>query len=186
MTKGAQKRQARLQRRRDATLAAEAMPTTERLQHAGDAFEIGGVSGRGRGGTRIVRILDAPIERLLSERKLSDAQYEALRLMRVHWLLGNLAGNLQSVDLDRVPQEQSNLASVERGLMHREAFYSGWELLNLLQKICVNSVVLIETPLAITGAGLGYASPYRGRLAVLGYLHDAADELIRAFLTKGR
>lgn len=160
-----------------AAMQAEAMPTAQRLQHAGGAFEIGG-NGRGK---RIFRMLDAPIEQLLKENKLNDAQYEALRLMRVHWYLGSLSGNLRSTDLDRLPDDQMNLTSVERGLMHREAFYAGWKMLDLLQKAAVNSVVLIEQSLTATGADLGYSSPYRGRVAVLGYLHGAAEQLIDAW-----
>lgn len=170
----ARKVRAQNKRTSGALMAAEAMPTSERLKQAAGAFEIGG----DRGGKKVFRMLDAPIERLLLEHKLSDVQYESLRRLRVHYLLGNIAGNLQSGDLDRVRQDQNNLVSTERGLMHREAFHQGFDILTLLQKMCVNSVVLIETEMAVTGAGLGYSSPYRGRLAVLGYLHDAADRMI--------
>jgi hypothetical protein len=169
-------------RRQLEAMQPEAMPTAERLRHAGDAFEIGGSSGRGK---RIFRMLDAPIEQLLKEGKLNDAQYEVLRLMRVHWWLGSLSGNLRSTDLNRLtmklPHDETNLTSVERGLMHREAFYCGWSALDLLQKTSVNSVVLIEQSLTATGADLGYASPYRGRAAVLEYLRGAAAQLMDAW-----
>lgn len=157
-------------------MAETAMPTTERLRQAGDAFEIGGNARVGR----IVRMLDAPLEQLYARRQLLQAQYEALRRQRLHWWLGAMASPLRAADLNRVSAPAWDaLGQSERELMHRQAFDAGWALLNLAQRGVVTTVVLTEAGLTDAGAELGYRSLYRGRMAALDMLRASAEALAR-------
>jgi hypothetical protein len=158
--------------------AHTAMPTAERLKHAGKGgFTIGGEQR----GVKIFRMLDAPIEQLLAENKLTNLQYEALRRLRLHWYCGHLAGLPHAVDLNRVAGFGSGLGQGERELLHREAFDQGWRTLALNEHGVVGCVVLSEYSLALAGSELGYSSPYRARQAALELLLSAADRLAKAW-----
>lgn len=158
-------------------MAETAMPTQRRLAQAGAAFEIGGDARSGR----VIRMLDSPLEQLLSERKLSEQHYEVLRRLRLHWYLGKIVGQVHAIDLNQVQTAWSGLAQNERALLHREAFDQGWSVLERLERGVVNAVVLTETGLTEAGAGLGYRSPYRGRVAALELLQSGAGRLVRAW-----
>jgi hypothetical protein len=168
--------QARNKRTSSLPMADSAMPTQERLQQAKGAFQIGGDRR-----CKIFRMLDAPLEQIFSQQKISDLQYEALRQLRVHWYLGQLAGMPRSIDMNRVTVDWNGLGQSERELMHRQAYDIGWRELARLEQIAVNAVVLVENPLAVAGLELGYRSPYRGRVAVLELLRSAAAKLVKAW-----
>ena len=153
------------------------MPTAERLRQAEGSFEIGGDRRSGR----IVRMLDAPLEKLFSNHKLNDLEYESLRRLRMHWTLGQLSGSPQSVDLNRVAHDWSGNAQSEREVFHRQQFEIGWRALLPLERGVVGAFALNEIALAIVGLGLGYRSPYHARCAALELLQRGADTLAIAW-----
>lgn len=163
-------------RKQSATLSEDAMPTRERLEHSTGAFEIGGR----RGGKRVLRMLDTPLERIFLEHRLSPTQYDALRRLRVHWFLG-ITGRIQAANLDRTQADWSGLERNERELMHRQAFDAGWGGLDRPQAVVVNAVVLVEQGLVEAGAELGYRSPYRGRQAALELLQAGGEQLAQTW-----
>jgi hypothetical protein len=177
-TKAQAQRQARQQKRTSAPLMADtAMPTAERLRHAAGSFQIGGDRRSGR----IFRMLDAPLEQIFADKKLSDLQYESLRRLRMHWTLGQLAGSPQSIDYNRVARDWNGTAQSERELFHREMFGIGWQELGGLERSIVGAVVLSEIALSLAGALLGYRSPYRARVAALELLQASAGKLAAAW-----
>jgi hypothetical protein len=155
-------------------LVEAAGPTPERLAHAHGAFQIGGMARS----ARVFRMLDAPIERLLFESRITESQHEALRQLRTHWFLGQVAATPRSVDLDRVvARDQDNRAPGELVLVHRQAFRAAWRILRSAERQVVHDVVLFELPLHVAGVGLGYTSPYRARHGAFELVQSAADQL---------
>jgi hypothetical protein len=146
------------------------MPPRERLTH-GD-FEIGG-----EGRHRVVRML-TPLDRLKALQQISQAQYEALRLLHLHWFLGCLAPQLRAVDLERTPG--SGAGPID-ALAHQEDYYRGMRRLTPIERSVATTLALSEFGLTSAGAMLGYQSPYRGRMAALKILQSAADRLIEAW-----
>lgn len=158
-------------------MADTAMPTSERLKRAAGAFQIGGDRRSGR----IFRMLDSPLEQIFADKKIDDLEYEALRRLRMHWTLGQLAGSPQSVDFNRVARDWNGSAQSERELYHREMFGDGWGKLERLERSIIGAVVLTEIGLAVAGVMLGYRSPYRARAAALELLRAGADRLAMAW-----
>jgi hypothetical protein len=154
-------------------LAESAMPTAERLRHAGGAFEIGGNARSGR----IVRMLD-PLQQLFSVHQLTETQHGALIRLRAHWSLGLLSGSMGSLDLDRVRQSGAG-SREEQCLLHREAFRLAWARLTRTEREVVYTVVLTEGGLTSAGAVLGYRSPYHGRMAALALLRSSGETLAK-------
>jgi hypothetical protein len=126
-------------------------------------------------------MLDAPLEQMLARAQINDRQYEALRLLRLHWFLGHLASGLRAADLNRVPgQPGDGLEHNERELLHRQAFRAGWVAMSGLERGTVSATVLTETAgLTSVGVALGYSSPYRGRMAALELVQSAANTLAK-------
>jgi hypothetical protein len=171
-------RRSQLRGRTSAALMADtAMPTAERLRQAAGSFQIGGDRRSGR----IFRMLDAPLEQIFAEKKINDLEYEALRRLRMHWTLGQLAGSPQSVDFNRVARDWNGIAQSERELYHREMFGIGWNKLEQLERGIIGAVALSEITLAVAGLSLGYRSLYRARLAALDLLHSGAGKLAMAW-----
>jgi hypothetical protein len=165
---------AKPRKRTGGLLIDSAMPTHERLRHAHGAFEIGGDKRSGR----IFRMLDSPLEQLKSENRISELHYEALRKLRMHWYLGNLAGAPGAVDLNRIVARGNGAAQSERELMHRQEFRQAMAQMMAVEREITNAVVLLELALAHAGSLLGYRSPYRARLAALDWLCSGADRLV--------
>jgi hypothetical protein len=159
----------------------EGTPTPQRYKHAQGAFEIGGDKRSGKG-NRIVRMLDSPLEQVWTNNQITDAQYENMRRLRLHWFLGDLAGSPQSMNYNRVgTNDWINLGTSERQLQHKQEFIRAFDVLTTIEKQIVSAVVLIEIPLSVAGVELGYRSPYRARQAALEILRGAADRLARVW-----
>jgi hypothetical protein len=150
-------------------------PTPERLQRARKAFVVAGTVRR-----RIVQMCDTPLERLLLRDQLSLGQFNALRKLREHWFLGQLAGHPRAVNLDRIlAPTWDGLALGERELEHRGQFRWAWLVLTALERQVVYSVALAEAELLAAGAAMGYRSPHRARQNALTVLRAAADRLVK-------
>lgn len=155
-------------------MAAEAMPTPERLRRAAGAFEIGGDRRTGR----VIRLMDAPLQRLRADHRLDELDYEALCRLHRHWVLGQLGGAPRAIDYNRVTvHEAGGAAFSERELFHRSMFRLGWGELVTLERLATGAVVLAEVALAEAGGALGYQSPYRARSAILELLRSSANKL---------
>lgn len=158
-------------------MAIQAMPTRERLAQAQGAFQIGGDRR-----TKVFRMLDTPLESLYNSEKLTGIQYDALRSLHLHWYVGLMSGSAKSVDLNRISSpDWARMSIGERELMHRQCFDVGWSCLDVSQKVVVNVVALEESGLQVAGFKLGYASPYRGRIAALELLQSGGDALAKAW-----
>jgi hypothetical protein len=156
------------------------MPTRERLEKG--AFEIGGARQH-----RIVRMLDAPLEQARAREQITETQFQALARYRVHWFMGNHAGSLRSVGLDRVHSYgRYHGETGEQEIWHREMYLTARGVLLATEREVTAKVVLEEHGITETGAELGYRSLYRGRQAVIECLVSSSQKITSAWLTMDR
>jgi hypothetical protein len=148
-------------------------PTRERLQQADHGFEIGGDA---REGYRFT-MTDNPLGRALTRRKISEAEYSALRKYAAHWHAAGLAGHVVSLDLNRVSSSRSSLFGSEAATYHLNEYREAARYIGRQHAYVADNVACFETKLETIGEGLGYASPYRGRQKALELLREAGDRL---------
>lgn len=165
------------------------LPTRERMARAGDNFEIGGDARTGK----VIRIMDAPLDRMRSREMLGAKEYEALNKYRIHWWHAGMSGHLRSPELDRIfadPLASSGMASSERQAHHRSQFRKARALFdtpdtitsasteNHKMLIVLDNVLLSEQSLEISGYAIGCKSRYRARERSKNLLRKAADILM--------
>lgn len=114
-------------------------------------------------------------------RKISAAEYSALRKYALHWLAGGLQGHVGSVDLNRVlafdPGSMSGLAKTEAQADHRRLYHRAREQLGMRPALVADHVACFDTPLASVGILLGYQSGFHGRAKAAELLSDAGYRL---------
>jgi hypothetical protein len=154
-------------------------PTAERLKHAGEFFTI---AGRSRSSRRIT-LLDDALGRAWMRRKISAAEYSALKKYALHWLAGGLQGHLGSVDLNRIlafdPGSMSGLAKTERQADHRRLYHAARDHLGTRPAMVADHIACFDTPLSTVGVLLGFKSPWRGRSKAAEILSDAGYRLAK-------
>lgn len=161
------------------------LPTPERMLKAGDGVEIGGDDRTGK----IIRIMDAPLDRMMTKRMLTGKEYEALNKYRIHWWHAKLSGSPRSPDLNRVfasnPGDLAHMASTERQAYHRDQYRKARALFenttteNHKMLIVIDNVLCTEMPLHLAGFSIGAKSPYRARERAKELVVKAADILAR-------
>jgi hypothetical protein len=155
----------------------DAGPTPERLQHAGEFHT---ASGRSRATTRYT-MLDDALGRAWMRRKLSDAEYYALRRYALHWLAGGLQGHLGSIDLNRIlahdPGAMSGLAKTERQADHRLAYHEARHQIGTRPALVADGVACFDLGLVEVGVLLGYRSAAHARVEACRILCDAGYRL---------
>lgn len=157
----------------------DGIPTAERLAKAQGFF----VVGDDKQGTKIVRMRDDVLERLLARHILTGAEYAALQKYHLHWHRAGLEATTGSVDLNRVfssdPGSMSGMAKTEGQAHHRKQWREARELIGHRAGIVVDNVVCAGWNLETAGHSIGFASPYRARQAAVGYIKDASHRLTR-------
>lgn len=162
-------------------------PTPERIAKSEGFVEIGDDQ---RGG-KIYTFRDCTMDRLYS--RLTKAaktrgeedelrrEYIALMKYKHHWHCGGLQASLGSVDLNRVfasdPSAMSGMAKSEKQAHHRGEFRKANALIGHKPEIVVRNVVCEDWTLEMGGYSIGYASPYRARVAAVDILRGAGREL---------
>lgn len=174
---------------RPVTVEHRSLPTRERMARAGDNFEVGGDARTGK----VIRIMDAPLDRMRSRRMIGPKEYEALNKYRIHWWHAGMSGHLRSPELDRIftdPLASSGMASSERQAHHRSQFRKARALFdtpdsrasetteNHKMLIVLDNVLLSEQSLEIAGYAIGCKSRYRARKRSKELLCKAADILV--------
>jgi hypothetical protein len=156
-------------------------PTAERLQRAGEFFNVAGVARS----TRRITMLDDALGRAWMRRNISAAEYSALRRYALHWLAGGLQGHLGSVDLNRIlafdPGSMNGLAKTEAQADHRRTYWRAHKELGIRPAFVADHVACYDSSVASVGVMLGYRSPWRGREKAIELLSDAGYRLGKIF-----
>lgn len=165
------------------------LPTRERMAKAGTDFEIGGDDRAGK----VIRIMDAPLDRMRSRAMIGAKEYEALNKYRIHWWHAGMSGHLRSPEIDRIfadPLSSSGMPSTERQAHHRQQFRKARAKFatadsidaatteNHKMLIVLDNVLLSEQSLEVAGYAVGCKSRYRARERSKELLCKAADILV--------
>ena len=152
-------------------------PTHERMERAGEAFEIGGDERTGK----IIRVLDSPLDGMLRREMVNGVEYAALNKLRHHWWHANLSGSPRSPDINRSWATDvfgfSHMAKTEQQYHHRRQFRDAMAKFSHLRGIVVQNALFSELPLHLCVPRIGSASAYRCREAAKKELKGAADQL---------
>lgn len=166
------------------------LPTRERMAKTGGDYEVGGDDRSGK----VIRVMDAPLDRMRSRHMIGGREYEALNKYRIHWWHGGLSGNLRSPEIDRVfagdPLSVTGMARSERQAYHRDQYRKARAKLatadtissptteNHKMLIVLDNVLCSEQSLEIAGYAIGSKSRYRARERSKELLLKAADILV--------
>jgi hypothetical protein len=153
--------------------------TAERLRHA-EGFVERGNPGRGRSG--LVTMRDAPIERALARKIISQAQYTAAVKYRHHWYRAGLASPLSSVELNRIFASDltnfSGMAKTEAQVFHRQRYREAVQQIGMIGAAVVEQVVCQEVSLEQAGYKLGWGSKPQAIAAATERMKAALDQLV--------
>lgn len=164
-------------------------PTPERLAIGKNFY----VVGDNKQGTRVYQFVDAPLERLYSRltkganrRAEEDAlrrEYIALQRYKHHWHAAGLRASVSSVDLNRIFAvdfgQMSGMAKSERQAHHRQQYRDARDHVGHQPGIVLDNVVCYEHGLELAGYAIGYASPYRARMAATAIIREAGTVLAK-------
>lgn len=157
----------------------EGGPTVERLAKTGGAFEI----GDDQQGTRVYRLQDYPLARMMQRDAIDPTEYAALQKYKHHWNSGGLESSPQSVDLNRIfsmdPGGMSGMAKTEGQAHHRQQYRKAREHLGSRQVILIDRVVLEDWTLEAAGATLGWRNRHQAVAAATEMIRDAGYRLAR-------
>jgi hypothetical protein len=157
----------------------DGLPTAERLAKSEGFYHV----GDDQQGTKIVRMRDDTLERLLARQILSGVEYAALQKYHLHWHRAGLEAAIGSVDLNRIfssdPGSMSGMAKTEGQAHHRHQWREARELIGHRAGIVVDNVVCAGWNLETAGHSIGFASPYRARQAARDMLKYAGYRLSR-------
>ena len=152
-----------------------AVPTAERLRHAGGDYEL----GDDQQGSIVTRMRDSPLERALARRAINREQYSAGVKYRHHWYRAGLAGNVGSADLARIFAAASPDPAGERIQHHRDQYRRASQALGLLLSRVLDMAVCQERPLHEVGSMLGWPARAGAIVVATVRLRDALDVLRR-------
>jgi len=154
-------------------------PSSERVQKAGSAFNIGDDKQGGKTWT----MMDSPLERLYAQQKLSKLEYDGLVKYRIHWHHAGLQPSMGSVDLNRVfasdPSNFSGMAKSERQVFHRQKYREASEMLGHRARIVVENVVCAEQATVMAGFSIGWKNRPQAEAAAVEILRDSGYRLAR-------
>lgn len=157
----------------DPRLIDERGATTERRKIAGDYVH---TDDKGR---RYVR--DTPIERALTRKTITAAQYTAAMKFYNHWYRAGLAETFGSADLNRVfggADGFSSMARTENQAFHRQRYRQAVQLVGISGSRVLEWVICQEKTLEDTGIQLlGWGNKVQGRAAATQMLKDRLDML---------
>lgn len=154
-------------------------PTPERMERAGEAFEIGGDERTGK----VIRVMDSPLDGMLRREMVNGVEYAALNKLRHHWWHANLSGSPRSADLNRAWANDvfgfSHMAKSENEAHHRSQYRKAMALFEHVREIVVTNALFSELPLHLCVPRIGEFSPSRNRDRAKKELKGAADQLRR-------
>jgi hypothetical protein len=153
--------------------------TPERIRHAQGFIERGNL---GKGRTGIVTMRDAPIERALARKIVSEAQYTAAVKYRHHWYRAGLASPFSTVELNRIFAADltsfSGMAKTEAQVFHRQRYREAVQHIGIIGAAVVEQVVCQEISLEQAGYKLGWGSKPQAIAAATERMKAALDRLV--------
>ena len=115
--------------------------------------------------------------------RITHHQYSAGQKYRHHWYHAGLAGQLQSVDVNRIfAADRSNfsgMAKTEVQVFHRQRYREATQAVGKIGSHVLDWVVCRETPLEQVGYTLGWGSRPQAYAAAVERMKTALDELCR-------
>jgi hypothetical protein len=152
-----------------------ALPTPERLRRAGRDIE--------RGDSGQITMRDSPLERAFARNAISAEQYSAGQKYRHHWYHAGLAGQLGSLDLNRVLAVDlggyAGMAKTENQLFHRQRYRESVQAAGKIGSHVLEWAVCREIPLEQVGQALGWSNRAQARAAALERMKAALETLCK-------
>ena len=155
-------------------LAAESMPTVERLKHAAD-FEENDARGRKH---KVITILD-PFAAAHRRGDFTDLQYGVGQKFHRHFHEGCVRGALASVSFDRVMggAEYSLMPKTEQEAHHRQQYRNAEKLLGMETTALLRWIICDGETFQEAGARLGWRDRCRAVAAAVERMRAALDQL---------
>lgn len=154
-------------------------PTPERLAKAQGFF----VVGDDQQGTKIHRMRDDTLERLVARKILTGSEYAALQKYHHHWHMAGLEMGIGTVDLNRVfssdPGSMSGMAKTEGQAHHRKQWREARDEIGHRAGIVVDNVVCAGVNLEYAGGQVGWTSKPQAIAAATEILRDAGCRLAK-------
>jgi hypothetical protein len=159
--------------RADPRLVDERGPTNARLRKS-EGYQIGNVTGA-------IEVRDAPIERMVARKILTEKQYQGLGKYRIHWYNGGLAPRFGGLDPNHIFASDisnfSGMAKSERQVFHRQQCRAANAVLGLRGIWVVERIVCEEVPVEDAGRLMGWKNRPQAVAAATEQLRAAADHL---------
>lgn len=154
-------------------------PTDERLAKAAGYFET--ADSRGSAGTMTMR--DCPLERALSRGQITRQEYEAAIKFRHHWFHAGMAGQVSSLDLDRIFARDfstmGHMAKTEQQAFHRQKFREAMDEMGEKNALAVEYAVCAEIEFDQIGRKFGYKNDPQARAAALAHMQSGLYRLTK-------
>lgn len=152
-------------------------PTTERLRHAENQFEV--AETRGSAGTMTMR--DCPLERVWGRKQITDQEYQAGIKFRHHWFHAGMAGQISSLDLNRVfardLSSMGHMAKTERQAFHRQKYREACDEMGQRQSSAVEDCVCAEIEFEKIGRKFGFNNDPQARACAVTLIRDGLYRL---------
>jgi hypothetical protein len=159
--------------RPDVRLVDERGPTNARLRKS-EGYEIGNATGA-------IQVRDAPIERMLARKIITEKQYQGLGKYRIHWFNGGLSPSFGGMDPNHIfASDISNfagMAKTERQVFHRQQYRAANHVMGLKGTWIVGKIVCEEATAEDAGRLMGWNNRPQAVAAATQQLRDAADNL---------
>jgi hypothetical protein len=157
----------------DPRLVDERGPTNARLRKS-EGYEIGNATGA-------IQVRDAPIERMVARKIITEKQYSGLGKYRIHWFNGGLSPSYGGLDPNHIfASDISNFAGMaksERQVFHRQQCRAANAVLGMKGTWVVERVVCQETTVEDAGRLMGWKNRPQAVAAATERLREAADRL---------
>jgi len=155
-------------------------PTIERIIKSRGDYDV----GDDQQGARVYTFRDAPIDRLLSAKTISDEQYQALSWFRRNWYISGMSGQVSSIDPNRVSAPEAAgyalMPRSEAAAVAREIYRKSVQEVGLERSAIVEAIVCHERPLYAAGSRAGASERTASKDARV-VLRESADILARLY-----
>lgn len=160
--------------RPDPKLVDERGPTRQRLKRTGGDVHV----DLGR-----IYVRDSPIERALTRKVITGAQYTAAGKFYNHWYRAGLSENFGSADLNRVFGGDggfAGMAKTENQAFHRQRYRQAVQVIGPLGSQVLTWIICDEKTIEDTGVHLlGWKDEKQARAAATTLLRDRLDSLCK-------
>lgn len=164
----------RKKKRPMATIRAD--PTPQRMLHSGGHFE----EGQDGFGKSSITMSDRPFAVAIKRGAISERQARAGTKFYHHWWHSGMAGNLQTLDPNRVfggRDESCGMPRFEMEAHHRDQYRSAVKEMGMVTTAVVERIVCFDVPFIEAGYGLGWENRAQASSAAMERLRSGLDDL---------